>query len=297
LLAGALALAILTAVAVLDDDDSPSTGGTQAGAGQDSATTKDPHRASPNWRLARHFDFSANDGGWTDTGMGASRDSSISRLSQAQFGTGPQERWLTVTAQRASVSSPIYSVDLLGRAYPVPNYFAVDLVYQLPDVGAGMWPAPLWLRPLETPADPKPEGEIDLVEWFGSRMLEFDEAAGSVHETPYGIMHHQESLPLPALAGSARRREHHVRFEKTPGVMTWYVDDMLAGSLKRGEFDKDAGRGSWNAMFENPKRKWYPRITYQVGPGADGDQAGNVPPGWRRSKMVIKRLDVYTATF
>jgi hypothetical protein len=296
LIVGAVALVLLSTFAVLDSHRSSRSGD----GGSDTrhrSRGQSPGGNAPDWRLARRFDFSTNDGGWTDTGVAASRDSSLSRLSQARFGTGPRHDWLTVTAARSSKSAQIYSVDLLGRGYPLPNYFALDLVYQLPDVGVGMWPAPLWLRPLETAKDPDPQGEIDIVEWFGSRLLEFDEAAGTVHETPYGPAHHQLSLPLPALAGAARLQQHLVRFEKTPGVMTWDVDGMRAGSLTRNAFDAEAGRGSWNAMFENKRRQWYPRITYQVGPGADGDQAGPVPPDWRRSTMLIKRLDVYKAAF
>ncbi len=296
LLVGALAIVLLTVFALLGNDQEPRQlrNGTDAGR---APATQDPGQSNPaDWALVKKFDLSRNDGGWSDTGEQATRDSSRSRLEQARFGTGPRKDWLTVTAQRDNDAAQIYSVDLLGRGHRIPNYFAVDLVYRLPDVGIGMWPAPLWFRPLETPVDPRPEGEIDVVEWFGSRVLEFDEASGSIHKTPYGPAHRQLSLPLPALAGSQRQREHHVRFEKTPGVMTWWVDGEPAGSLTRTEFDAEAGeRGAWNAMFENPRRQWYPRITYQVGPGVDGDQAGQVPPRWRNSQMVIKRLEVFKA--
>jgi hypothetical protein len=273
----------------------PSSQVPDAGPGP-SATVPSERPAPSPWKLVKAFDFSSNNG-WTDTGLQATRDASTSRLRQARFGTGPQGTWLTVTAERARNTAPVYSADLLGRAFPIPNYFAVDLVYRLPDVGVGMWPAPLWLRPLETRHDPTPEGEIDVVEWFGSRVQQFDEAAGSIHKTPYGAAHRQLPLALPALAGLARSRDHHIRFEKTPGAMTWWVDGLRAGSLTRQEFDHEAAApGTWNAMFERPRRQWYPRITYQVGPGVDGNQAGPIPADWRASHMIIKRLDVYAPT-
>jgi hypothetical protein len=276
----------------------PSTSGRRTDANSPSSTvtpSEDPNHTI--WKLFRAIDFSRNDGGWVDTGYGSSRDSSISRPEQARFGTGPKGKWLTVVAQRATDDSPIYSVDLLGRAYAIPNYFAIDLVYELPTIGAGMWPAPLWMRPLSTEHDPDPQGEIDVVEWFGARRNKIDEAAGSLHETPYGPTHRQLSLPLPLLGGEWRSLEHRVRVEKVPGSMTWWVDGARAGTLTRADFDATAGVGSWDAMFENQRRWWYPRITYQVGPGQELDLAGRVPRGWRRSTMVIKNLAIFARSF
>lgn len=263
------------------DADSPSS----------TATPSEGHSPS-NWKLFRAIDLSRSDG-WEDTGYRAARDSSISRPEQARFGTGPHGKWLTVVAQRATDDSPIYSVDLLGRAHEIPNYFAIDLVYELPTIGAGMWPAPLWLRPLPTERDPDPQGEIDVVEWFGARQNKIDEAAGALHKTPYGPDQRHLSLPLPLLGGEWRSIQHHVRVEKVPGSMTWWVDGVRSGTLTQADFDETAGAGSWDAMFENQRRRWYPRITYQVGPGLELDQAGPVPRGWRRSTMVIKKLAIF----
>ncbi len=253
-----------------------------------------PRIDSPfDWQRLEAIDFSSNNGGWMDTGIVASRDSSRSRMRQARFGTGPDGKWLTVVAERDSPAAPVYSVDLLGEGHPVPNYFAVNLVYQLPSLSIGMWPAPLWFRPLVTRADRDAQGEIDIMEWFGGQYGLPNEATATIHKTPYGVEHRQLGENLPQLGGDGRNLEHNIRFEKAPGSMTWWIDGQKAVIMNRTAFDVRAGSGAWDDMFENPNRRWYPRITYQVGPGTERDPAGEIPQEWRRSELIVKRLELF----
>jgi hypothetical protein len=285
-----IVLALVVLVVILSQWSRP-TEKDHGSVPQPTATADPPARS--RWQTFRHFDFSSNDGGWVDTGVVASRDSGRSRPRQARFGTGPEGKWLTVVAERASAASPVYAIDLKGEAYAFPNYFAIELDYQLPTLGPGMWPAPLWLRPLETSADPRPEGEIDVMEWFGRHFGTRDEAGVTAHKTPYDAGHRLLNVATPQLGGAARNLEHHIRLEKVPGLMTWWIDGRKAVTMTRAAFDARAGAGSWDAMFENKRRLWYPRITYQVGPGTAMNLAGDIPDKWRRSEMHIKRLDVF----
>jgi len=231
------------------------------------------------WSLVHDVDLSDPSLWRLETGR-AGNTGSVDRPENVSFGA----EGLTIrTRFDGSASTGITSGDARGAGIPIPNYARVEVTGTMP-YGAGVWPALLWLRPLN-----HPDGEIDLVEVFGAR----DDFAATVH-TEYGPTHRQKqgSLPWASLPNPDPRAEHTFVMEKTPGRIHITADgvtllDVTPADVPPG-FD-------WNGVFEDETKLWYPRSTIQVGCGVDnpGCGLGRPPAGWRGGTQTLSSLRVW----
>src|SRR5688572_3074544 len=112
----------------------------------------------PGWAFQEEVDLSDPSRWTTETGQ-AANTSSYDIPENVSFG----DDGLTVRGTRESRSSADYtSGDAKGLDIEIPNYARVEAVGSVP-YGPGLWPALMWLRPLDSP-----HGEIDLMEVFGA---------------------------------------------------------------------------------------------------------------------------------
>lgn len=145
------------------------------------------------------------------------------------------------------------SGDALGRHVTVPNYFTAEVSARLP-YGQGIWPCPLWFRPLNGS-----DGEIDVMEQFGTvpyQKVTLHNAYGTGHKM-VSATKRWDALPNPS-----QTAEHLWRIVKAPNSVKVWCDSILIADLA----PEDAPAGfDWATILENPARTWYPRITLQLG--------------------------------
>lgn len=233
----------------------------------------------PGWVFQEDVDLS-DASRWTlETGQ-SSNTSSYDIPSNVSFGSSG----LTVRGAAENRSGAAYtSGDAKGLDIVIPNYSRVEAVGSVP-YGPGLWPALMWLRPLDSA-----HGEIDLMEVFG------DDArpAATIHNE-YGSTHRslQGSVRWEQLPNSDPTGTHTYVMEKTPNRIVISVDGHVM--LDAGPEDVRPGF-DWNAIFERPGATWYPRVTLQIGcPPADPGCGIDLPAsGWQGGQMKLESLKVW----
>ncbi len=243
----------------------------------------------PNgWTAIYSTTFQEDDGLWTARQETQSNDNSYNHPDNIVY--SPQG--LRVTGRREIRGGrPYTSGDYTGSNVVVPNYFRAEIVATLP-VEPGMWPAPLWFRPLNSP-----HGEIDVCEtwpfdWPNRGGAEFSVALHRDYSlTPRHVTSFLKYSMLPNPNPSAThtytviKTQNRIEF-LCDGVRTycWEGTTSWNGTQRIGPLPE------WYATyFEVPERTWYPRITLQVG----GSEAAEPDPAWQESEMIVHSLKIY----
>ena len=233
----------------------------------------------PGWTFQEDVDLSDSSRWTLETGQ-ASNTSSYDLPGNVSFG----DDGLTVVGAEEKRSSASYtSGDAKGLDITIPNYSRVEVVGSVP-FGPGLWPALMWLRPLDSA-----HGEIDLMEVFG------DDArpAATIHNE-YGSTHRslQGSVRWENLPNSDPTGVHTYVMEKTPNRIVISVDGHVM--LDAGPEDVRPGF-DWNAIFERPGATWYPRVTLQIGcPPVDPLCGIGLPAsGWQGGEINLQSLKIW----
>lgn len=233
----------------------------------------------PGWTFQEDVDLSDSSRWTLETGQ-SSNTSSYDIPSNVSFGGDG----LTVRGAEEKRSSAAYtSGDAKGLDIKIPNYSRVEVVGSVP-YGPGLWPALMWLRPLDSA-----HGEIDLMEVFG------DDArpAATIHNE-YGSTHRslQGSVRWENLPNSDPTGVHTYVMEKTPNRIVISVDGHVM--LDAGPEDVRPGF-DWNAIFERPGATWYPRVTLQIGcPPLDLLCGIGLPiGGWQGGAINLQSLKIW----
>jgi len=212
---------------------------------------------------------------WTRENGQASNTYSYDKASNVTLSGGVMS--IRGARETAPNGAAFTSGDALGRHVRVPNYFTAEVRARLP-YGPGIWPCPLWFRPLTDSV-----GEIDVVEQFGA--LPYMKA--TLHNA-YGTGHKTigSTLRWDRLANPSPTAEHTWRIVKTPGSMRATCDGVSLANFTPAS--APAGF-DWAAVFEASK-EWYPRVTLQL--GSDG-AAGNLDPSFTSCVMQVTGLRIW----
>lgn len=241
--------------------------------------------APDGWKILHSTRFEKDDG-WEKRQETQANDNSYNTPVNVKFGDA-----LTLFARReAAGGKPYTSADILGRHLRTPNYFRADVVATLP-TESGMWPCPLWFRPL-THGD---SGEIDVCETWPFDWGTRPRAYATIWEN-YTTKRKQNAgldysaLPTPNPAGP-----HTYSVVKTPGRIEFLIDDVRVYCWERGATYSASKRISplpewYDAVYEIPGREWYPRITMQLG----GANAREPLADWQESRLVVHSLRILT---
>lgn len=180
------------------------------------------------------------------------------------------EGTLAITARAAQVGLRCYygpcrytSAKLTTKGKYEPGYGRVEGRIKLPR-GQGLWPA-FWMLGRDFPSTPWPaSGEIDIMEFRGSRPWETSSAMHgpgySGDRTPFVHRAGREGIALSD-------DFHRYATEWEPGQVRFYVDDALHYVVNRSA---TAGLGAW--AFDHP---FYIILNLAVGGGFDGDPASD----------------------
>jgi hypothetical protein len=169
------------------------------------------------------------------------------------------------------------SGDALARHVKVSDYFVAEVTARLP-YGPGIWPCPLWFRPLTDNV-----GEIDVVEQFGTQpymKATLHNAYGAGHKT-IGATKKWATLGNPSPTA-----EHTWRIVKARNLISVSVDGTLFATFTPAS--APAGF-DWAAVLEAGKQ-WYPRITLQLG---STGAAGDLDPSFTSCVMQVSRLRIW----
>ncbi len=233
----------------------------------------------PGWTFQEDVDLSDSSRWTLETGQ-SSNTSSYDIPSNVSFGPSG----LSVRGAAESRSTADYtSGDAKGFGIRIPNYSRVEATGSVP-FGPGLWPALMWLRPLDSA-----HGEIDLMEVFG------DDArpAATIHNE-YGPTHRslQGSVRWEKLPNSDPTGVHTYVMEKTPNRIVISVDGHVM--LDAGPEDVRPGF-DWNAIFERPGATWYPRVTLQIGCAPVEPDCGIGLPakGWKGGTINLSSLKIW----
>ena len=233
----------------------------------------------PGWIHQEDVDLS-DASRWTlETGR-AANTSSYDIPGNVSFGASG----LTVRGAAESRGDAAFtSGDAKGLDIEIPNYSRVEVTGSVP-FGPGLWPALMWLRPLDSA-----HGEIDLMEVFGD-----DARPAATLHNEYGPTHRslQGSVRWEQLPNSNPTGVHTYVMEKTPNRIVISVDGHVM--LDAGPDDVRPGF-DWNAIFERPGATWYPRVTLQIGcPLVDpGCGIGLPASGWKGGQMRLETLKIW----
>lgn len=233
----------------------------------------------PGWVFQEDVDLS-DASRWTlETGQ-SSNTSSYDIPSNVSFGaSGLKVRGAAENRGSASYTSG----DAKGLDIKIPNYTRVEAVGSVP-FGSGLWPALMWLRPLDSA-----HGEIDLMEVFGA-----DARPAATLHNEYGPTHRslQGSVRWENLPNSDPTGVHTYVMEKTPNRIVISVDGHVM--LDAGPEDVRPGF-DWNAIFERPGATWYPRVTLQIGcaPVEPNCGIGLPAAGWQGGEMSLESLKIW----
>lgn len=221
----------------------------------------------------------AKDDGWEKRSETQSNDNSYNTARNVVFGDG-----LTIIGRREVAGGRPYTTgDVLGRHVRVPNYFRAEVTATLP-TDYGMWPCPLWFRPL-THGD---SGEIDVCETWPFDWALGAKAHATVWENYTSKRKENASLLYSKLPNPDPAAPHTYTVEKVKGRITFWIDGVLLYSWEKPTMNTRIA--SWyDSVYEVPGREWYPRITLQAG----GPNAREPKPEWQESRMVIHRLRIY----
>ena len=239
-------------------------------------------QAPTDWTLTEDVDLSDASRWSLETGQ-AANTSSYDRPENVSFG----DDGLIVSGKRENWSGrSLTSGDAKGTDIVIPNYARVEAVGNA-SYGEGLWPALMWLRPLDSP-----HGEIDLMEVFSTA----DRVTTTIH-SEYGPTHRQRqgNAKWADLVESDPEADHTYVMEKTPDRITISVDgivmlDATPETVPTG-FD-------WDGVFERPGATWYPRVTLQIGcPTGEPDCGLGLPePEWTDATVQLKSLKIWEWT-
>lgn len=239
------------------------------------------------WSLIYESDLTTDDG-WTARQETQSNDNSYNHPDNVSFGA----RGMIVEGRREERGGrPFTTGDVLGQHITVPNYFRADVLATLP-TDYGMWPCPLWLRPLNSNA-----GEIDLCETWTYDWNGNPRSYSTIHDDYDNNRHESGMLPYSALPNPDPAAPHTYTCIKTPGRMEFLIDGVRVYCWQSGASWNGTQRIGptptwWDGIFEVPGRTWYPRVTLQLG----GPNSADPVPEWQRSEVVIHRLRLYRET-
>ncbi|MFT4156836.1 MAG: family 16 glycosylhydrolase [Microbacterium sp.] len=241
------------------------------------ATTSDQDLAG--WAFQEDVDLSDSSRWKLETGQ-AANTLSYDLPANVSF----SEKGLTVVGKNTAVGSSAYSSgDARGTGISIPNYARVEAVGTVP-VAEGLWPALLWLRPLDSN-----HGEIDLMEVFGAAKA----VTATIHNQ-YGSGHKSTkgTAKWTSLANPSPTAVHTYVMEKSPDSIVISVDGVVM--LDVGPEDVPTGF-DWDAMFERTSATWYPRVTMQIGCGASltGCTVGTPAVTWRSSSITLQSLKIW----
>ena len=175
---------------------------------------------------------------------------------------------LAITARVAPAGLSCYygpcrytSAKLTTKGLVEPKYGRVEARIKLPH-GQGLWPA-FWMLGTGFPTTPWPaSGEIDIMEFRGSRPEEMSSAMHgpgySGDKTPF-----VNRFAYPPHAHSDDFHRYAAEWE--PGQVRFYVDEVLHYTVNRGA---PGARGAW--AFDHA---FYVILNLAVGGGFDGDPA------------------------
>ena len=247
----------------------------------------DEDNSPAGWRTIYDSSFASNDG-WTARQETQSNDNSYNHPDNVEYGA----RGMVIHGRRETRGNrPYTSGDVTGQHIAVPNYFRAEVTTTLP-IESGMWPCPLWFRPLSH----GDSGEIDVVEtwpydwgrWGGPVMI------STIHENyttgrKEGATRLYSALPNPDPAAV-----HTYVVEKTYRRMRFECDGVLIYEWNDSNFNPTL-RSWYDSVYEISGRTWYPRITLQIGAGNEGTAGNNAEPdpGWQHSEVVVHRLKMY----
>lgn len=233
----------------------------------------------PGWTFQEEVDLSDASRWTTETGQ-ASNTSSYDLPENVSF----DSKGLTIRGLEQERSAAFYtSGDAKGVDIEIPNYARVEAIGSVP-FGPGLWPALMWLRPLDSA-----HGEIDLMEVFGDDPR----VAATIHNE-YGATHRSKNgfVPWTELPNPDPTATHIYVMEKTPERIVFSVDGHVM--LDAGPEDVRAGF-DWDAIFERPGATWYPRVTLQIGcPPAEPDCGIGLPAkSWPGDSMRLESLKIW----
>ena len=249
----------------------------------------DDGEAPAGWRTIYSSTFQTDDGLWNARQETQSNDNSYNHPDNIVHSPGG----LRVIGRRENRGGrPYTSGDYTGDSVVVPNYFRADVTATLP-IEPGMWPAPLWFRPLNSP-----HGEIDLCEtwpfdWPNRGGADFSVALH--RDYSLSPRHVSSFLNYSMLSNYNPATTHTYTVIKTQNRIEFLCDGTRV-------YCWDGGTPSWNGTlrigplpewyatyFEVPERIWYPRITLQIG----GSEATEPDGSWMESEMIIHSLKIY----
>lgn len=187
---------------------------------------------------------------------------------------------LQIRAKQEEVDGWSYTsgyADTNGKA-ALPDEFRLEVRARVP-VEAGLWPAPLWLRPSDLSG-----GEIDLIETFGREKG--DPATRHSLHTAYGPSHEQsvQTKRYAELPGSADGW-HTYSMEKTSGSIRMWVDDVLVADFGPGE-------PSWFDTYFDVGKTWNLRVTLNV--GGEWNGLPDSTTDWSESTSVMQIDYIHT---
>lgn len=232
------------------------------------------------WESIYSTDFAANDG-WTLQDARQNHDASRNLPRNAVFGDGLR---IVGKRERTGIGTSLReftTADALGQHIEIPNYFRAKVVGHAPHA-KGLWPCLLWFRPLNGA-----DGEIDVMENFGGQAKVKATLHGPYKPEPRKMLGRQIAWPnTPAGV-------HEYVIEKTPDRIFITVDDLPLMDV--GPSDAAANAFPWAAMFENPERTWYPRITLQIGCGTDNPNCSTGFPAadFTETDMRVESLEIW----
>lgn len=261
----------------------------QAGGGWlllDGGFTPEPEPIPDGYQLLYSTDFANNADGWVARQETQSNDNSYNHPDNVSYGS----RGMVITGRREDRGGrPFTSGDVTGQHIQVPNYFRADVTTTLP-TASGMWPCPLWFRPLNSA-----HGEIDVCETWTD---EFDPPRFSVAiHRDYSLTprHVNAFLNYSMLPNPDPAAPHVYTVIKTPDRMEFLCDGVRAYCWEKGATWNGTTRigdvpSWWDTYMEVPGLLWYPRITLQIG----GTEVSDPPPDWTESEVVVHSLRIYT---
>lgn len=240
------------------------------------------------WKMLYSTEFETDDGLWTARQETQANDNSYNHPDNIVYGA---EGLKVLGIREDRGGRPFTTGDLTGMGVVVPNYFRAEVTATLP-TEPGMWPAPLWFRPLDSP-----HGEIDVCEtwpydWPNRGGPDFSVA---LHRD-YSLSPRQvnASLKYDMLPNPDPAAPHTYVVIKTQNRIEFLCDGVRVycyeGNTPWDPVRRIGELPEWYATyFEVPGRTWYPRVTLQIG----GDGNVDPDPSWQQSELVVHSLKIY----
>ncbi|HEX4932296.1 MAG TPA: glycoside hydrolase family 16 protein, partial [Gemmatimonadaceae bacterium] len=236
--------------------------------------------ASPGLRLVWHDEFDGPAGSPPDPARWRHELGDGCAIGNCGWGNGEKQRYtadpsnaslagdgsLAITARAAPAGLSCYygpcrytSAKLTTKGTFEPTFGRVEARIRLP-AGQGLWPA-FWMLGSGFPVTPWPAcGEIDIMEFRGSRPWE---VSAALHGPGYASDRSPFVNRYGGTGWSFADDYHRYAVEWEPGQVRFYVDDALHYTVNRGA---EQALGDW--AFD---RSFYLILNLAVGGGFDGD--------------------------